>query len=50
MSLVADAGYPAAAVCRALGLPRSRFYARAEPRDDSAWRLALLRLAGQWPT
>jgi transposase InsO family protein len=50
MRLVTEAGYPAAAACRALGLPRSGFYARAAPGGDPGPRAALLRLAGEWPT
>src|SRR5205823_11391223 len=50
MRLTAEAGYPAAAVCRALDLPRSRFYARGEPGAGPDLRAALLRLAGAWPT
>ena len=50
MRPTAAAGDPAAAVCRALGLPRSSFYARGAPGADPDLRAALLRLAGAWPT
>ena len=45
MTLVAD--YPAAAVCRALALPRGSFYRRRRADDDRPVREALSRLAGR---
>jgi putative transposase len=48
MTLAAD--YPAAAVCRALGLPRGSFYRRSRADDGRPVREALSRLAGEWPT
>ena len=48
MTLAAD--YPAAAVCRALDLPRGSFYRRRRADAYAPVREALARLAGEWPT
>lgn len=42
--------YPAAVVCRALGLPRGSFYRRHRDAEEQPLKDALLRLAGEWPT
>lgn len=48
MTLAAD--YPASVVCKALGLPRSTFYARSQAAPEEALRDALREQAGRWPT
>ena len=42
--------YPVRRVCRTLGYPPSSYYYQGQARDEGALRVALLRLAGDWPT
>jgi putative transposase len=44
------ASYPANMLCETLDCPRSSFYYEPQPRDDTALRAAIERLAGDWPT
>jgi transposase InsO family protein len=48
MTLAAD--YPTQAVCGALRLPRSTFYARSQAAADGPLKEALLDQATRWPT
>jgi len=48
MTLQAD--YPVTTICEVLDLPRSSFYHCASGSDDPDLRVALLDLAGQYPT
>ena len=42
--------HPIQQVCEALGTPRSTYYHRAKPADDSVLKAAIERVAGEWPT
>ena len=43
--------YPVRALCRLLAVPRSSFYYHPCPlSDDAMYKVALLDLAGEWPT
>ncbi len=42
--------YPVRLVCRTLGYAPSSYYYRGRARDEGELRMALLHLAGEWPT
>jgi hypothetical protein len=42
--------YPVRVVCRTLGYPVSSYYYRSEAANESELKIALQRLAGEWPT
>ena len=42
--------YPVELICQVLDYPRSSYYYHAHPRDDSALRAEILRVAQDWPT
>lgn len=42
--------YPIRHICRVLGAARSSYYHRVQPRDETALKAAIERLAGEWPT
>lgn len=42
--------YPIQLLCEVLYYPRSSFYYRAHPRDDTAARAAIAEAQAQWPT
>jgi transposase InsO family protein len=42
--------YPVEVVCAVLDLPRSSYYYRAQAEDEADLKVALRRLAGEWPT
>ena len=44
------AHYPIDLICQVLDYPRSSYYYRAHPRDDSAVRAGIVRVAAEWPT
>lgn len=43
-------GYPVQLLCGLFDFPRSSYYYRAHPRDDSRAREAILAAQGRWPT
>lgn len=43
-------GYPIEMVCDVLNYPRSNYYYRAHPRDDTTLRATITEVQGQWPT
>ena len=48
--LHAEQRYPLQLLCEVLDYPRSSFYYRAHPRDDTAARAAIAEAQAQWPT
>jgi transposase InsO family protein len=42
--------HPVKLVCETLDYPRSRYYRRAEGKDDTELRKAIEEIAGEWPT
>jgi putative transposase len=42
--------YPVQVLCDVLDVPRSSYYYQPHPRDDSALKVALQRVAEEWPT
>jgi transposase InsO family protein len=45
-----QATFPTALLCRLLDLPRSSYYYRGHPRDDTALQAQLLAVSGTYPT
>jgi putative transposase len=42
--------YPVQVMCQVLNVPRSSYYYQPQPRDDEALKVALWRVAAEWPT
>ena len=42
--------YPVQMLCAVLDLPRSSYYYPSHPRNDEALKVALWRVAAEWPT